>query len=139
MNSHRKPGPMHHPNDERNDADLQRAANQINSARADAINADDLIDAGLTPREAFKRDAYIRTQPHEVEAPHAPFLEAPYERAAHALLDAVGETAVAIWTAPSKEDVLTFRDTLESAIGNLMAQSVAAQTLADNWDERGNK
>lgn len=46
---------------------------------------------------------------------------------------------MAIWTAPTKEDVLTFRDTLESAIGNLMAQSVAAQTLADNFETRGNK
>lgn len=113
-----------------------------------SINPDDLIDAGLTPRivdevapfteahAAFLADRAV-TLPTIQTAPR--FLEAPYERAAHALLDAVGETAVAIWTAPSREDVLTFRDTLEAAIGILMAQSVAAQTLADNFDTRGNK
>lgn len=111
------------------------------------MKRDDLIDAGLTPRadecSTFTEDNAALLANRAVTLPTiqtAPrFLEAPYERAAHALLDAVGESAVAIWTAPSREDVLTFRDTLESSIGNLMAQSVAAQTLADNWDTRGNK
>ncbi len=80
------------------------------------LKRDDLIDAGLTPR--------------------ATFLEAPYERAMHALTLAVDETANAIWTAPSKADVLTFRVTLEEAIGKLNAQSATAQTLADTWAER---
>lgn len=91
------------------------------------LKREELIDAGLTPRlQITNRD-------------HSAFLEAPYERAAHALLDAVGETAVAIWTAPSKEDVLQFRETLDKAITMLNAQSLTAQTLAENWGERGNK
>ena len=82
-----------------------------------ASDRDDLIDAGLTPREAD-------------------VLESPLERAMHALTLAVDETSVAIWTAPTKADVLTFRDLLEEAIGKLTAQSVTAQTLADTWEDK---
>lgn len=96
------------------------------------LKREELIDAGLTPRD-------LRAHAEAVAAltPRGPlFLEAPYERAAHALLDAVGETALAILTAPSREDVLEFKEALDKAIVTLQSQSVAAQDMADKW---GNK
>ncbi len=83
-------------------------------------SAEDLIDAGLIPRTVD-------------------VLESPIERAVQSLMDAVGDIDVAMWTAPTKEDVLQFCDTIETAIRKLTAQSVAAQAIAQHWDERGNK
>ncbi len=77
-----------------------------------SINDDDLIDAGLTPKES------------------------PVERALQSLANAVEDTALAVMQCETKDELRAFREALEAQIVKLETQSEIASTFLTHFDER---
>ncbi len=103
------------------DADDQSSRDRFVASFDSAINGlgdrvmdkyNDLIDAGLTPKES------------------------PVERALQSLMNACDDVALAIWNAESKDHLRTIRTEIESQITRLETQSTVAQTLIEHFDER---
>ncbi len=80
-----------------------------------ATKREDLIDAGLTPKES------------------------PVDRALQALLNAIEDTALAICVADSKDALKQIRETIAEAITKLETQDDVASTFLTHFDERRSK
>ena len=85
--------------------------------RNEPVKHDDLIDAGLTPKDEIH----------------------PVYRALQSLLNAVEDTALAICVADSKDSLRMIRETIADVIVKLETQDTVAQTFLEHFDTRGNR